>query len=117
MATYDYATPRNAPARFFFFTLGPWLYPALKGAGIPETAWVPVADYLIDELGKGISDLQKGNKRLDDFYVVKTRGTTTRAEIGDTGSSNDWQNEIHPNNRGYRKLAKRFEKRLDKLFG
>jgi len=115
--TYDYATPRNAPARFFFFTLGPWLYPALKGAGIPETAWVPVADYLIDELGKGISDLQKGNKRLDDFYVVKTRGTTTRAEIGDTGSSNDWQNEIHPNNRGYRKLAKRFEKRLDKLFG
>jgi lysophospholipase L1-like esterase len=115
--TYDYATPRNAPARFFFFALGPWLYPALKGAEVPETAWVPVADYLIDELAKGISDLQKGNRRVKDFYVVKTRGATTRADMGDTGSSNDWQNEIHPNNKGYRTLAKRFEKRLDKLFG
>lgn len=114
--TYDYATPRNAPARFFFFSLGPWLYPALKGAKVPKTVWIPVADYLIDELAKGILTLQKGNNRIKNFYVVNTRGATTRAELGDTGSSHDWQNEIHPNNKGYRKLARRVEKKLDKIF-
>ena len=114
--TYDYATPRNAPARFFLVNLGPWLYPALKEAKVPGSAWVSVADYLIDELAKGILALRKGNNRIMDFYVVNTRGATKRAEPGATGSSHDWQNEIHPNDDGYRKLARRFEKRLDKLF-
>lgn len=114
--TYDYATPRNAPARFFFFSLGPWLYPALKSTQVPRGSWIPIADYLIDELAKGILTLQKGNNRIKNFYVVNTRGATTRAALGDTGSSHDWQNEIHPNNKGYRKLARRVEKKLDKIF-
>jgi lysophospholipase L1-like esterase len=115
--TYDYATPRNAPARFFFFKLGPWLYPALKSAKVPESAWIPVADYLIDELAEGLLALQKGSNRIKNFYVVNTRGAAARADPGDTGSSHDWQNEIHPSNKGYRKLARRVEKKLDKIFG
>ena len=114
--TYDYATPRNAPARFFLINLGPWLYPGLKGAKVPKTAWVPVADYLIDALAKGVLALQKGNNRIKNFHVVNTRGATKRAELRTTGSSHDWQNEIHPNDDGYRKLARRVEKRLDKIF-
>jgi len=114
--TYDYATPRNAPARFFIVTLGPWLFPALNAANVPEAAWVPVADYLIDELAEAIWALQKGSDKIKNFHVVDTRGATKRAKLGTTGSSRDWQNEIHPNDDGYRKIAKRVEKMLDNLF-
>jgi lysophospholipase L1-like esterase len=114
--TYDYVTPRNAPARFFFTNIGPWLYPAMKEAKVPKTVWVPVADYLIDELAKGILALEKGSNRIKNFHVVNTRGAAKRAEPGTTGPSRDWQNEIHPNDDGYRKIARRVEKRLDKIF-
>ncbi len=113
--TYDYATPRNAPARFFFLSLGPWLYPALKGAQVPQSAWVPVADYLIDRLAEGILSLQKGQNRIKNFYVLDTRGTLKRAKLEETGSSPDWQNEIHPNDDGYKKLAKILETKLAEL--
>ncbi len=113
--TYDYATPRNAPARFFFFNLGPWLYPALKGAKVPKTNWIPVADYLMDELAEGIVVLQKGSNRIKNFHVVNTRGAAKRAKRGTTGPSNDWQNEIHPNDDGYRRIARRVEKKLDTI--
>jgi lysophospholipase L1-like esterase len=113
--TYDYATPRDAPARFLFFKLGPWLYPALKGAKVPEGEWVSVADYLIDTLAEGILALQNGTDPIRNFHVVNTRGATKRAELGTTVSSNDWQNEIHPNDDGYAKIAKRVEKKLGEL--
>ena len=113
--TYDYATPRDAHARFFIVKLGPWLHPALKSAKVPKSKWVPIADYLIDELAKGILALQEGSDRIKNFHVVDTRGAAKRAAPGTTGSSHDWQNEIHPNDDGYRKIARRVEKKLDTL--
>jgi len=77
---------------------------------------VPVADYLIDELAEGIRSLQKGSDKIKNFHVVDTRGATKRAKPGATGPSRDWQNEIHPNDDGYRKIANRVEKMLDELF-
>lgn len=113
--TYDYATPRNAPANFIFGSLGPWLYKALNKNAVPQSDWVGVADYLIDRLAEGILALSKGGNRLQQFYVVNTRGTLIRAELGNTGPSTDWQNEIHPNGMGYKKLAKRMAKKLNAL--
>jgi hypothetical protein len=111
--TYDYATPRNAPARFLIGSLGPWLYTALVACVVPKAHWVAVADYLINALAEGILALQKGPQPIANFHVVDTRGTLKRAQLDHPGSSNDWQNEIHPNGGGYEKLAKLVEPTLE----
>ena len=115
--TYDYATPRNAPARFFFARLGPWLFRALKASEVPESQWIAVADYLIDTLADGLLALSKGPNAIKNFHVVNTRGLLKRAQLGHPGDSNDWQNEIHPNDRGYKKIAKKIEPILESLIG
>jgi hypothetical protein len=102
--TYDYPTPINAPSLAFGLRVGgPWIFPQLNGR-IPREAWVPLTDYLLDHVAETLLTLPG---RLPDFFVVDTRGTLTRAALGATGESNDWENEIHPNPGGYRKLAAR----------
>lgn len=113
--TYDYATPRPAPAVFIFGSLGPWLYKALTDRAVPESDWVHVADHLIDRLAEGILALARGPDAIPGFHVVDTRGTLTRAELGHPSDSHDWQNEIHPNGGGYEKLAKKIEPVLEGL--
>lgn len=107
--TYDYAVPRNSPARFFSVPLlGPWLYTAVVNAEIPKKDWIKVSNYLMDQLAEGILEL----KHLDNFHVVDTRNTLKRAALGTTGDNGDWLNEIHPNPDGYKKLARVIEKTL-----
>ena len=111
--TYDWVTPRNAPANFLtvpFF--GPWLYTAVLSAGVPESMWNPVSDYLLGRLRDALKALAKGPDRLPNFHVVVTQGTLVRAEMGVTLESNDWMNEIHPNYGGYRKLASKIGRRV-----
>lgn len=105
--TYDWPTPRNAPARFIGVAAkGPWLFPALTEAEVPKTDWLAVSDYLLGRVGDAILELgAPGPAGLPDFHVVETRNTLIRAELGATGVSNDWMNEIHPTFDGYRKLA------------
>lgn len=107
--TYDYATARNSPSRFFSVPLlGPWLFKALTEAEIPDEAWVEITDYLIDQLAEAIIELDTGTgtNPLDNFHVIDTRDTLTRAKTGTTGQSGDWLNEIHPDFEGYKKIAK-----------
>jgi lysophospholipase L1-like esterase len=113
--TYDYATPRNAPARFIIGKLGPWLHRALTNRQVPGNDWVAVADYLIDRLAEGILALQHGPGPIPNFHVVDTRGRLKRAALGSQGDDADWQNEIHPNDDGYEKLAKLVEAKLEDL--
>jgi hypothetical protein len=100
--TYDYCTPRNAPARFLFPVMGPWLYTAFRAARIDPDRWNELSDYLIDALGARLISLQK---TLPAFHVVDTRGTLMRAAPGTTGDDADWDNEIHPNRRGFKRIA------------
>jgi lysophospholipase L1-like esterase len=100
--TYDYPTPNNAPALAFGLRVGgPWIYPQLNGR-IPREAWVPLTDFLLDHVAETLLTMRG---RLPNFFVVDTRGTLRRAELGATGASNQWENEIHPSADGYRKLA------------
>ena len=110
--TYDYATPRNAPARFIVATLGPWIYKALTRSRIPEHDWPVLTDYLFDQLAEGILELTRPPHTLPNFHVIDTRNTIRRAELNTVGNSGDWLNEIHPNEDGYKKLAKKIEKTL-----
>lgn len=114
--TYDWVTPRNAPARFVVVPLlGPWLYPALKTARVPQGQWNPVSDYLVGRLRDAIKSLATGADRLPNFHVVSTQGTLQRAEPGATLDSGDWLNEIHPNSRGYEKLANKLSGKVRQL--
>jgi lysophospholipase L1-like esterase len=111
--TYDWMTPRNAPARFFPFTIsGPWIYPVLVKAGYPEQEWNTLSDYLVDTLRSTIKGLTRGTNRLPAFYVVDTQDTITPAALGETGESGDWMNEIHPNHDGYKALAGKISTRV-----
>ena len=102
--TYDYATPRNSPARFFGGQLsGPWLFPAFEAAGITDVALrFAVMQRVIDALAERLLAMQA---RFDNFAVIDTRGLLTASDASATGNSNDWLNEIHPNSAGYAKVA------------
>jgi len=110
--TYDYPTPRNAPARFIVATIGPWIYKALTRSEIPEHDWQALTDYLYDQLAEGILELTRPPHVLPNFHVIDTRKTLVRAALNTLGDSGDWVNEIHPNEDGYKKIAKKLEKKL-----
>lgn len=113
--TYDYATPRNEPARFIGFPLlGPWLYEAFSDREVPEDQWIPLANHLIDQLAGTIMKLQQGPAPIDNFHVVDTRGTLKQPDIDDVGPTTHWLNEIHPNHDGYKELGKTMER--EKLY-
>lgn len=107
---YDLATPRDAPARFLVATSGPWLLPAHVAAKVPPAQRNAVSDVVIGALGATLRGLEAS---LPDFHVARTQGTLLRAAASARGDSRDWANEIHPNGRGFRKLARRLSARVD----
>ncbi|MEO5733781.1 MAG: hypothetical protein ABIN96_13200 [Rubrivivax sp.] len=118
--TYDYATPRNAPARFLgaIRMRGPWLYPAFQGTATDIVMQQRIANRLIDRLAETLLPLDGASgapEALANVHVVDTRNTLVMANPADIGRSNDWQNEIHPTLDGYRKIAARLSARLSLL--
>lgn len=108
--TYDFLTPRNAPAGP---GLGPWLYRALNDLyGIPPQHWTAVADELLRRLRALLRDivLQRAGRNL---HLIDTLGTLARAQPGSQGVSGDWENEIHPTPHGYSLLAQKWRIELD----
>jgi lysophospholipase L1-like esterase len=111
--TYDYPTPRPSPATFLIMPItDPWLHPIFESKKTPMTMRIKITDHLMDSLATTLHDLES---RLTAFHVVETRGVLHRAALGDKGNSGDWLNEIHPNDRGYRKIANRIGRRLHRL--
>jgi hypothetical protein len=103
--TYDYATPRNSPARFLGAGIeGPWLFKAFTAARIPQPMWQAVSDHMLDRLAEALKAL--ADPVLPNFFVVDTRNILSRARPDAEGSDADWLNEIHPNVSGNGKLAR-----------
>jgi lysophospholipase L1-like esterase len=119
--TYDYATPRDAPADFLgvFSMIGPWLYKAFEKSGINPVMQQKISDLLMDSLAEKLLDLdclRPGAKHsLPNFHVIDTRNTLIRANATEEGNSNDWLNEIHPNIDGYRKIAEKISAAVNKI--
>ncbi len=106
--TYDYPTPNDAPATILGARVGSaWMFPKLVERGVPQALWVPLSDYLLRHLAATLKSLE-----LEDFHVINTLDTITRAQPGAHGESGDWINEIHPNRSGYKKLARRVAKAI-----
>jgi lysophospholipase L1-like esterase len=111
--TYDYPTPRPAPATFLIAPITrPWMHPIFERYDIGKKMRVKLADLMLDALAEALLGLAT---ELPNFHVVDTRGTLERAELGARGNSGDWLNEIHPNGGGYRKIADKLAARLHKL--
>ena len=109
---YDYIQPRNAPVEPTNYT-GPWVYSSLVVNKIPEIYWDQIADYIFSEFRKVMFSL--ATSRISNFIVLDTQGTLIKALPHTSGNSNDWKNEIHPNEEGFKKLVKvHFQNAVDK---
>jgi len=110
MHTYDFTTPRNAPAGP---NLGPWLYKAVTAFGIPQGEWAALGRELLRRVRALILELAAADPSV---HVVDSQGTLTAAAPEDTGPTAHWQNEIHPTRTGYRMLGDVWERELERLF-
>lgn len=111
--TYDYPTPRPAPATFLIAPISkPWMHPVFEKYAVPKSLRIKIAEHLLDALAEALLEL---GRELPAFHVVDTRNTLDRADIDAKGNSGDWLNEIHPNGDGYRKIANKLAAKLHKL--
>lgn len=90
---YDFAIPDGRGVCF----KGPWLQPGLKHRKVPVGMRTKVVELFLREYEKFISRLAKKNKNT---IVVPTQGTLTK---------DDWANELHPTNPGFKEITKVFE--------
>lgn len=111
--TYDYPTPRPAPATFLIVPITkPWMHPVFEAHQVPKTLRIKIAERLLDALAEALLELES---ELPAFHVVDTRNSLQRAAIDAKGNSGDWLNEIHPNGDGYRKIAEQLATKLNKV--
>ena len=96
---YDTPTARNAPVAR---GIGPWLYAAYRKNHIPEPLWPALTALLFEALQNCIQQWCTGKALV---HCVPTTGVLQPASSTALGSSGDWANEIHPNARGWKKLA------------
>lgn len=112
--TYDYPTPRDAPATFLdgIKATGPWIWKALRDSKVPPAFDQAICDAIFEALGEALLRL---HDPADGVHVVRTAGTIQRAAAGSTGLSGDWINEIHPDAYGYALLAEKINAQLTAL--
>jgi hypothetical protein len=115
--TYDYPTPRNAPAHFFVAPIrGPWLYRIFNGKSIGLQLQRDITNTMYSHFAEGLlaldSHATRPDKRLANVHVVRTCSRLIPANPADIGASNDWLNEIHPTAGGYRKIGAALSARL-----
>ncbi|MBU0677772.1 MAG: peptidase C14 [Verrucomicrobia bacterium] len=108
--TYDYAKPDDQGAEFlgglYQYDGGvSWMWPYMQKKRIPVELRQPIVDRLINSIAELLISVEQD--RPDRISVVDTRGTL------DPGK--DWLNEIHPNSRGFRKIAEKIFTRIEQL--
>ena len=107
MHTYDYPTPRNAPATFMGKdATGPWLIKAMRSARVPSEHYVAVTKIVYDAMADTLLALDDPPNRV---HTVDTRNVLLPADLDTKAVSGDWINEIHPTDAGFRKLARKWE--------
>lgn len=103
---YDYIQPRPAPARVFAGTrlgVGPWVYPAMRDAGLTDAEMRAVANRVINQLNE---EMRARFADDDNVFFLDQRGLLEPAPGGSTGKTGHWLDEIHPNSDGFVRLAR-----------
>lgn len=100
---YDYAWATGKGACW----LGPWLRPSLDYVGVPRVG--PQHAVVTQMLKRFETRLKEVAAAAGNFLVVPTHETLkTEAE---------WANELHPKDPGFKKIAIKFQRALQKEFG
>lgn len=97
---YDTPTARNAPV---FQGGRAWLFDAYTKNSIPTALWPDLTDSVFNDLQTTVGGWAMGRPNV---FTVPTDGTLVPADPLAPGDSNDWLNEIHPNQQGWKKLAR-----------
>lgn len=94
---YDVPVARDAPA-----VRESWLYAAYRKNSIPERLWPEVTAAIFGSIADELSTWAVNRPSVS---LVPTRGVLQPADPKSHGDSGDWINEIHPNRKGWAKLA------------
>jgi GDSL-like Lipase/Acylhydrolase family len=103
---YDYLQPRPAGAELFHHSpigAGPWLFPSLAAAGLEEQQMWMFTKQVVDQLNRRLALVLAP---LPNVHVIDQRGQLMPASATSAGNSNDWLDEIHPNEQGFTRLAR-----------
>jgi lysophospholipase L1-like esterase len=101
---HGYSTPTPRPSGAG--RLGPWLLPAMETYAIPSNDHRAVIAELISRLNDLLAQIAADTVRYPALHFFDTRAIALApADANDRGESGDWINEIHPNSRGYEKIA------------
>lgn len=99
--TYDRVIPADCPAEIGWIDVaGPWLFPTMERYKIPKEVRNELAAML---LGKFMEELQKLEKEVNSPNNVRFKVIDTFGCVG----KDDWEDEIHPNTDGFKKVAQR----------
>jgi len=106
--TYDIAKPRDQGSEFFWGLIKtrPWVYPYMLRRGIPGKHHLHIMKYMLVELGKRLKKLSRERTVRNRLVVVETQGTLR------PGSRNDWLNEIHPSEDGFKKIYRKIYREM-----
>jgi hypothetical protein len=100
---YDYAWATNKGACW----VGPWLQPSLNYAEVPKGD--DQHRVMIAMLDRFEVELQKIKAATSNFIIVPTHGTLQTKE--------EWANELHPKDPGFKEIAEKFKTALQGRFG
>lgn len=104
---YDTPVAQLAPAAPMTRT---WLRDAYVKNSIVPHLWPDLTDALFAELRQAIEEWALDRPNV---HVVPTHGLLQMAQAGSSGDNGDWINEIHPNAKGWKKLAQRWRQTLN----
>jgi len=108
MDGYDYAKVNGKGYSFIFKNIkGPWIQPAMGQKAITDPLdQTSIIRYLVDEFNEMLQDL---SDQYPYFHHIDLRGTFP--------NDKDWDNEIHLNNPGFRKVATLYRKKIESVLG
>jgi len=97
--SYDFAIPNGRGV----CGKGPWLKPGLDMRAVPVKMHKKVVKLFLQNFDSLLDRIAEQNKRVN---IVQTQGTL---------NDDDWANEIHPKNRGFRKISNLFMSDIEGL--
>ena len=105
--TYDYPYPSDQGAEFLggLIKTKAWVKRFMDKAHIEHSLQADVIKIFMDRMAEKILDIQE---RRDGFIVVDTRKTLQGKKW--------WLNEIHPDSKGFKKIARKIYKRMKEEF-
>jgi hypothetical protein len=109
--TYDIAKPVNQGAEFFWGLIKtkPWVYPYMVKKNIPPRLHLPIIEHMLENFGERLISLSVEKDIKDRLIVVNTQRTLR------PGAKQDWLNEIHPTETGFKKIHNKIYKVLRDL--